>query len=170
MMANGSGSRKWVASWIATALTIGQLILLFVFGSGDIAWLRYAGFVLWAVSAVFGWLPIIQFKRQGGVAKGDSYMKTTRLVDTGLYGIVRHPQFIAWPILAVAVSLVSQHPVVIVMGAGVIAMSALDFRAVDQLDIEKFGDEYREYMERVPGWNPVAGLWRRIRRHTHVIS
>ena len=32
-------------------------------------------------------------------------MQSHRLVDTGLYAIVRHPQFVAWPLMAVAVSL-----------------------------------------------------------------
>lgn len=41
-----------------------------------------------------------------------------------------------------------------------------DFREVDSSDIAKFGDAYRDYMERVPGWNPVAGVWRWIREKT----
>jgi protein-S-isoprenylcysteine O-methyltransferase Ste14 len=155
---------KWIASWLATGLVIGQIILLVVLGGGDVTWLRYAGFSLWAVAAVFGWLPIVQFKRHGGVARGDSYVKTTRLVDTGLYAIVRHPQYVAWPLMAVAVALVSQHPVVIAMGVVATGMACVDFRTVDALDVAKFGDDYREYMERVPGWNPVAGVWRWVRR------
>jgi protein-S-isoprenylcysteine O-methyltransferase Ste14 len=155
---------KWIASWLVTGLVIGQIVLLIVLGGGDIAWLRYSGFSLWTVAAVFGWLPIIQFKRHGGVAAGDSYVETTRLVDTGLYAIVRHPQYVAWPMMAAAVALVSQHPVVIAMGAVAVGLACIDFRTVDARNVAKFGDEYREYMERVPGWNPVAGLWRRIRR------
>ncbi len=83
---------KWTASWIATGLVVGQIVLLIVLGGGEIGWLRYVGFALWAQAAVFGWVPIYQFKKRGGVAKGDSYVKTTQLVDTGLYAIVRHPQ------------------------------------------------------------------------------
>jgi len=30
--------------------------------------------------------------------------------------------------------------------------------------IDKFGDDYREYMQRVPGTNLILGLWRWIRR------
>jgi protein-S-isoprenylcysteine O-methyltransferase Ste14 len=151
---------QWTASWIATGLTIGQIILLFVLGGGEIAWLRYVGFTLWALAAVFGWLPIYQFMKHGGVAEGDSYVKTSRLVDTGLYAIVRHPQFVAWPLMNVAVALVSQHPLVIIVGAVAFALSVVDFRKVDARNIEKFGDDYREYMARVPGWNFVVGLWR----------
>jgi protein-S-isoprenylcysteine O-methyltransferase Ste14 len=160
---------KWIATWIATGLLIGQIVLLFVFGGGDIAWLCYVGFALWALAAVFGWVPIYLFRKHGGVTQGDSYIKTTHIVDTGLYAIVRHPQYVAWPLMAVAVALVSQHLVVIIMGAVAFVLSCVDFRTVDARCIEKFGDDYREYMERVPGWNFIAGLWRWIRRRRTVI-
>jgi hypothetical protein len=117
---------QWTASWTATGLTIGQIILVIVLGGGEIAWLRYVGFAPWALAAVFGRLPIYQFKRRGGVARGDSYVKTTMLVDTGLYAVVRHPQFVAWPLMNAAVALVCQHPVVIVMGAVAFAVSSMD--------------------------------------------
>lgn len=155
---------NWTASWLATLLVIAQIVLVVALGGGDIRWLRYIGFGLWALSAVFGWLPIYQFKKRGGVTPGDSYIETTKLVDTGLYAIVRHPQYVAWPLMAIAVSLVSQHWLVIVMGMAVILLSSFDFRKVDAMDTEKFGDEYREYMDRVPGWNFVAGTWRWLRK------
>jgi protein-S-isoprenylcysteine O-methyltransferase Ste14 len=160
-----SQAPRWIAAWIATGLVIGEIVLLVVFGAGDLAWLRYVGFAIWTLAAVFGWVPIFQFRRRGGVARGDSYVKTTRLVDTGLYAIVRHPQFVAWPLMSVAVALVSQHPVVIAMGAVAGVVACLDFRWVDEQEIEKFGDEYRDYMRRVPGWNFIAGFWRWARRH-----
>jgi protein-S-isoprenylcysteine O-methyltransferase Ste14 len=155
---------RWISSWIATMLVIGQIVLLIVVGGGEVAWLRYPGFALWALAAVFGWLPIYQFKKHGGVARGDGYVKTTRLVDTGLYAIVRHPQFVAWPVMAVAVALVSQHPAVIMMGAVAFVLACFDFRRVDAMEVEKFGDEYRRYMDRVPGWNFIAGFWRWLDR------
>ncbi len=158
---------KWTASWIATGLVIAQIILVIVLGGGEIPWLRYAGFALWALAAVFGWVPVYEFKKRGGVAQGDSYVKTTRLVDTGLYAIVRHPQFVAWPLMSVALALVSQRPLVVVMGAVAFVLACLDFRKVEARNIEKFGEPYLEYMERVPGWNFVAGLWRWMRRKTN---
>lgn len=157
---------KWIASWMVTGLVIGEIALLVVFGGGEIRWLRYTGYALWALAAIFGWLPVYQFKKSGGVAKGDSYVRTTRLVDTGLYAIVRHPQFVAWPLMGVAVALVSQHPVVIVMSAASVGLACVDFRMIDALNVAKFGDAYRDYLERVPGWNFIAGSWRWLRRKT----
>ena len=155
-----SGQPKWIAAWIATGLVIAQIILLIILGAGDIRCLRYLGWVLWILAAFFGWWPIYLFKKRGGVARGDSYVKTTQLVDSGLYAIVRHPQFVAWLLMSVAVALVSQHLVVMVMGAAAFVLSCLDFRRVDAANIEKFGEDYRRYMETVPGWNFVAGAWR----------
>jgi len=31
---------------------------------------------------------------EGGVKEGESYVKTTRLVDESLYAVVRHPQYL----------------------------------------------------------------------------
>ncbi len=149
---------------MATGLVVGQIALLVALGGGEIVWLRYAGFALWAVAAVFGWLPVYEFRKRGGVPQGASYVHTTRLVDDGLYAVVRHPQFVAWPMMSIAVSLVSQHCAVIALCPPAIALAALDFRKVDRRNMEKFGDPYREYMLRVPGWNPVAGVWRLLRR------
>lgn len=100
------------------------------------------------------------------VAKGKSHIKTTMLVDTGIYAIIRHPQFISWPTFSAALMLIVQQWLVVALGAASIVLFCKDFREVDSSEIEKFGDEYRDYMERVPGWNPVAGVWRWIRRES----
>jgi len=158
--------KKYWASGTGTVLILAEIALWVVYGSGDIGWLTILGVVLWCLGVVFAWVPIFQFKRQGGVAKGDSYVRTTVLVDTGIYAIVRHPQFVSWPMFSVAVALIVQRwPVSVLAGVSIVLIS-LDFRKADASNIGKFGDSYREYMERVPGWNPVLGLWRWVRRKT----
>lgn len=167
-------SRKdsWIRNWvdlilacIYTPLIILQLVLFFLYSNYlgfDI--LAYIGLVIWALSAIFGIVPIYTFRRKGGVTKGQSYMKTTKLVDTGVYSIVRHPQFLAGLLLIIALMLTTQHWLSIV--AGVIAFAAFYYDAlrVDTRLIEKFGDDYRRYMERVPRLNFLLVIARRIRR------
>jgi len=46
-------------------------------------------------------------KAKGGVAKGKSYIETTRLVDSSLYAIVRHPQYVAGMLFNLAMMLVA---------------------------------------------------------------
>jgi protein-S-isoprenylcysteine O-methyltransferase Ste14 len=160
----GERWRKYWASTAGSFLIVAQVVLWIVWGFGDIGWLRVAGIVLWWAGVVFAWVPIFQLKRRGGVAKGESYVRTTTLVDTGIYAIVRHPQFISWPLFSVALMLMVQRWAVVALGAVSMVLVYKDFRDADASGIEKFGDAYRDYMRREPGWNLFAGVWRWARR------
>jgi protein-S-isoprenylcysteine O-methyltransferase Ste14 len=105
--------------------------------------------------------PIIMFPRRGDVPKGKSFVHTTRLVETGIYAIVRHPQYTGG-IYAIFLTNFLAYPhwlfgVLGVAGTAVIYMSCQE---EDQRLIEKFGDDYKAYMKRVPGMNFVSGLMR----------
>jgi protein-S-isoprenylcysteine O-methyltransferase Ste14 len=166
------GYPRWMdySAYTGIVLTVTQVVFWLVLGSGDVTWLVLAGIALLLIAVVFVVLPIVQFKRQGGVAEGESYGNTTALVDTGLYAIVRHPQYVSLPMFSLALVLIVQHWTVAALGASSIALFYLTFRRADGMDIDenidKFGDAYREYAERVPGWNPIVGVWRLARRRT----
>ncbi len=155
----------FLLSSIAGVLTVAQIVLaFFVHGRGSEV-LRWAGWVCWWAGAIFGVLPIIIFRRKGGVAKGDSYMKTTVLVDTGIYAIVRHPQGgTAWLLINLSVMLIAQHWSSVLLGLVSLVLVYADTFKTDQSCIEKFGEEYRRYMERVPRVNFAVGILRLLRR------
>jgi len=167
-MAGGETQREspfWIILWTVLGVAlVAELALLFVLPSGPLRWLRITGCVLFGLSAVFGWLPIFFFRLHGGVAKGKSYTHTTALVTRGPYAILRHPQYLACDLLALAVICILQHWSVIVAGVVAIAANRLTITKANRDLIGKFGDPYREYMKRVPGTNLILGLWRWIRR------
>ena len=144
-----------------------QLFLLFLLPVGRIVWLIPVGWALFALSAVLGWAPIFTFRRREHLAKGRSYIHTTELVATGLYAIVRHPQYHAWDLLALAVICVTQHWGVYVAGGISIVVNHLTMIKADRDLVEKFGDSYREYMKRVTRWNLLVGLCRWARQRSH---
>lgn len=157
----------WTTLWTGWGVAlVAEMVLLFLLPSGSIRSLRVSGYVLFGLSAVFGWLPIFSFRRHGGVAKGKSYMHTTALVTRGPYALVRHPQYLAGDLLAVAIICIVQHWAVIVAGVIAIATNRLTIMKTDRDLIAKFGDPYREYMRRVPGTNLILGLRRWMRRAT----
>jgi protein-S-isoprenylcysteine O-methyltransferase Ste14 len=122
------------------------------------------GWVTWACGMVLVMAPIVMFPRHGGVPKGKSFVATTRLVDRGLYAIVRHPQYTGG-ILSIFFTTFLWYPhwvfgVLGVIGTIVIYISC---RLEDQYLIEKFGDDYRAYMHRVPGMNFILGIFRLLR-------
>ena len=109
--------------------------------------------------------PVSRLCRQGGVAKGESFTETTVLVDTGLDAIVRHPQYIGLLTMGTALMLIVQHWSAVALGAASIGLSCVDSRKVEREEgADKFGNAYLEYMVRVPEWNPLAGVWRWLRR------
>lgn len=123
-----------------------------------------AGWLVMTVSAFFGWLPIYTLRERGGVPNGESYMKTTRLVETGVYSVVRHPQYLAGVLISLSLVLISQYWINALLFFPVLVGTYIDGRRADRRLVDKFGDDYRRYMERVPGLDPVTGSLRLLRK------
>ena len=127
--------------------------------------LAYVGVGLYVFSGmVFGWLPVIEFRKKGRVRKGKSYIHTTKLVDTGIYSIVRHPQFVTFILWAIAGMLLFQHWIIIILGIPIIPLTYIDLIRADKSSIEKFGDDYKSYMKKVPRANFLLGIIRLLQR------
>jgi len=109
--------------------------------------------------------PIVMFPRRGGVPRGKSFVRTTRLVSTGIYAVVRHPQYTGG-IYAIFVTTLLWYPhwLFAVLGAIGITLTYLGTREEDKRLIEKFGDEYIDYMRIVPRMNVFLGIIRLIQR------
>jgi protein-S-isoprenylcysteine O-methyltransferase Ste14 len=160
------GLHPHLLAWIWAGLLLLQLALaFFVFTNPRIPGLTILGWVIWAVGTVFALVPIVTLRTQGGVPKGKSYMATSVLVDRGIYAIVRHPQgATAGILLNLALPLIGQHWLVALLSGVGIILIYVDALKTDQACIEKFGEAYLHYMERVPRANPIVGILRLLRR------
>jgi protein-S-isoprenylcysteine O-methyltransferase Ste14 len=110
-------------------------------------------------------MPIIMFPRRGGVPKGKTFVHTTRLVDTGVYGVVRHPQYLGG-ILAIFLTTLLLYPHWLFAVLGVLGAIILYWSTgyEERRLIEQFGSEYQAYMQRVPRMNLILGIIRSYRR------
>ena len=148
----------------ASVLIVAQYILaFFIFKLPGLRVLQWIGWGIWLLSLYFGIAPIVIFRRKGGVANGKSYVATTCLVDTGLYAIVRHPQYLAGILFSLALMLMAQHWVVISLGFISMVLLYFNIQAADRDGLDKFGDEYRLYMQKVPQVNFILGFIRWLR-------
>ena len=122
------------------------------------------GWIVWAVGMVLVMAPIIMFPRRGGVAKGKTFVHTTKLVDTGIYSIVRHPQYLGG-ILALFVTTLLFYPHWLFAVLAVPGILILYFSTIweEKNLIRQFGDDYVSYMKRVPRMNIILGIIRRWR-------
>jgi protein-S-isoprenylcysteine O-methyltransferase Ste14 len=163
MINKDSSFRNSLPVTITTILIFSQIILGFYFLSSisQNHILAYIGVGIYVFSGiVFGMLPVFEFRKKGKVKRGKSYIHTTKLVDTGIYSIVRHPQYITWMWWAVAGMFLFQHWVVVCLGIPIFPLTYIDLINADEQGIKKFGDEYKIYMKKVPRVNFLLGIIR----------
>ena len=153
-----------IMSSILTLTIVGQILLAIILYNpkGSAVRINSGWIVLW-ISAIFGWLPIFTFRKKGKV-KGRGYIRTTVLVDSGIYEIVRHPQYLAGILLNIALTLITFHWLVIVTGLIAAIITYSDTYDEEKRCISKFGEAYRQYTKKVPRINFILGIIWLLRR------
>ena len=149
--------------WVFTAG--GQLVAAWIFYDPAASSARInLGWLIIFISGVFGWLPIFTFRSRGKV-EGKSYIHTTELVDSGIYSIVRHPQYLAGLLINIGAVLITLHWSVIVLGVLSVGMYYWSALVEEEKNISKFGESYRIYMRRVPRFNFLLGIARTVSKN-----
>ena len=151
--------------WAYSVLMFLPIILVFVFYNYyKLDFLVYAGWVLLVFSVVIILLAGGEFRKKGGAPKGKSIVRTTVLVDSGVYAVIRHPQYLGFMLFVLALVLMSQHWLSVISGVLGSALFYKDVLREEQMSVKKFGDYYEQYMERVPRMNFLIGILRLLRR------
>lgn len=157
--------KKKMMIWalLLTVVAVGQIILAFILydPEGNNVVINLGWGVL-MISAIFGWLPIFTFRKRGKV-QGNGYIHTTVLVDSGIYGVVRHPQYLAGILISLSLPMISQHWLVAVFGLFAMAIYYQNTFDEERTSIEKFGKAYEEYRQRVPRINFILGIIRLVK-------
>lgn len=120
--------------------TIGELVVV--------------GYTILGIGALFFVLSVFTLRRRG----------TSNVVDSGVYGIVRHPMYLGAMVMFLSHIFLGQNWIVAIGTIVGIACCYLIILSGDQRNIEKFGDEYRLYMQSVPRMNLLLGVIRLQRR------
>lgn len=127
-------------------------------------WLLYLGWAIFAVAMVLGWRARVAFETKGESRAGESWLNTRTVVATGIYAVVRHPMYLSFLLTSLALVFLSQHWLNAVLGAILMALLYNDMRREEKSNLEKFGDDYRRYMQQVPRMNFVVGIIRLVQR------
>jgi protein-S-isoprenylcysteine O-methyltransferase Ste14 len=144
---------------------VNPLVLTGVLETDSYLPLSILGWIFWAAGMVLVMAPIVMFPRRGGVPKGKSFVHTSKLVDTGIYALVRHPQYLGG-ILAIFVATLLFYPhwLFVVLGIPGAVILYWGTKEEEKRLIERFGGEYQDYMQRVPRMNLILGIIRQWRR------
>jgi protein-S-isoprenylcysteine O-methyltransferase Ste14 len=137
------------------AFPFNPLIMLKLLEPNNIEVLRYVGWIFW----VSGIALIIRSYYHV------YYRKVKVLVESGIYAVVRHPLYLGWILSIFAATIfLYQHWLFVIIGVHGIASVYLISREEDHLNIERFGNDYKIYMEKVPRMNFVVGVTRLLQR------
>jgi protein-S-isoprenylcysteine O-methyltransferase Ste14 len=113
-----------------------------------------AGYTIFAIGAFLYIISVLSLRRKG----------ITRIVDSGVYGIVRHPMYLGAIIMFFSHIFLGQNWIVTVSTLAAIACCYLIILSDEEQNIQKFGDEYRRYMKKVPRINLISGATRLLQR------
>ena len=151
--------------WIYSFFLLIPFIMAFFFYNYHQLWYcLYGGISILIIGSSIILLAGYEFKMKGETPKGESIVHTTSLVDTGVYSVIRHPQYLGFILFVYGLVLISQHRISIISGTIGTALFYLDIVKEEEMSIAKFGTEYTDYMKRVPRLNFFIGIFRLLKR------
>ena len=147
-------------------LFIGLIVLCFLFFNWmNIILLVYIGVTFFIIGFfVFGGMARIAFLKKGGSPNDKKWLDTKKVVDSGIYAVVRHPIYIGFMFYVMGLMLVSQHWLVLIFGIPIIFSFYQFMRIEEKGNIKRFGDDYKQYMKKVPRANFLLGGIRLLQR------
>lgn len=123
-------------------------------------WLVLPVWVSWAAAVLF----LLAYALYAEVLRENAYLSRTievqenqKVIDTGLYGIVRHPMYMSTLILFLAMPLVLGSLISFVVMLAYLPIIAKRIRNEEQV-LEEGLDGYREYKTRVR-WKVIPFIW-----------
>ena len=123
-------------------------------------WWILPDWTVWTATALF----IISYLLYAEVLRENGYLSRTievqegqKVIDTGLYGIVRHPMYMTTVIMFLSMPLVLGSPISFIIMLGYIPVIAKRIRN-EEMVLSEGLDGYKEYMKRVK-YKVVPFIW-----------
>jgi protein-S-isoprenylcysteine O-methyltransferase Ste14 len=160
---NSNEKRPQALEWIAGMATAALLVADLVVERGTNGALRVAGVVVLVFAPFFFVPPFFLLKQHGRAEAGQGFFCTTRVVDRGVYGVVRHPQYVGYSLLAVGFAMRTQNIVTWALAVVAVAFFYLQALIEERFCALQLGAEYAAYMKRVPRFNFAFGIFRYLR-------
>jgi len=160
---------KWTSVWgIVTILLIVETVFFFAiyffYRNLLLERLSYLGWILLLLSVYFAIVPVYAFRKKAEVSKGKSYIHTKVIVDTGVFSVVRHPQYLSMLLVALGLILIVQHWLIFIFSVVSMILIYIGILKQDKILVRKFGDDYKRYMQKVPRTNFLLGILRLVKR------
>lgn len=127
-----------------------NIIAINFFSHPTVKELTFAGWIMLGIGALLYVLSVILLRRKG----------VNSIVSSGIYGVIRHPMYLG--VMAIFFSHIFFGQNWTVAASAIVAFCCcyLTVLSDEQRNIEKFGDDYKHYMRKVPRMNIMIGVVR----------
>ena len=142
--------------YIVNGISISVLILLGYVIEISVLWpyLKYIGWILLGLGIFF--VVASTYTLISNRGKG--------LIDWGIYSILRHPMYVGAMLIYLSWSFFLPHWLTLLLSLTNIAILYGFILQGDRRNVELFGSEYEQYIERVPRVNYLSGFLKSLRR------
>jgi protein-S-isoprenylcysteine O-methyltransferase Ste14 len=156
--------KEWLASaFLGIAFIIQLLLSVLAYNSLNRKIILSLGWILLACSLIV-FLSSNILQKKGGIPEGKHYAQTSQLVDSGIYGVIRHPIYFSVILLSLGLAGISQHWVSALASVPIIIAMYWWMVLEEKMTLVRLGEAYETYMQQVPRINLLLGIYRRIRR------
>jgi protein-S-isoprenylcysteine O-methyltransferase Ste14 len=147
-------NKKFVSPALMWLIVLAGVLLIFAFAPAEKVLTQNALTYLLVISAVLYWLYFFSLAVHINRGAASSSVKTDKLIQSGVYGLVRHPIYDADIVLAWGVFLFWPTLRVFLIAIWLTAVLFYWMRLEEKILTEKFGNYYREYKKKVPMFLP----------------
>jgi len=117
----------------------------------EIGMIRWLGLPLVIGGAAFTVYSVIYLQRRCGGITAPGQKAAARLVDTGPYAVVRHPQQAGYLLLLFGMGIVLSSPIAFAYALlSTLLVVIVERRVEERRMLERHGEKYVEYQRRVP--------------------
>ena len=113
-----------------------------------------AGYTIFGIGALLYILSVLTLRKKG----------VSNIVDSGIYGVIRHPMYLGAMIMFFSHIFLGQNWIVAIGTTVALACCYLIILSGEEQNLEKYGDDYKLYMQKVPRIDFVLGIIRLLRR------
>ena len=153
--------RDYALIYLAALATVAEMEVAAVVENGRFfPPLRFFAPALGLISLTLILWPIYTLQQYQVTTDRSNYMAAAHVVDSGLYAIIRHPQYLGYMGLNITFMLISHRWLTLLLGMSAILLFYLHTLQEEKQLIEKFGAAYQDYMQRVPRFNLISGAIR----------
>jgi protein-S-isoprenylcysteine O-methyltransferase Ste14 len=112
------------------------------------------GYGIFGIGAVLYILSVLTLRKKG----------VGNVVDSGIYGVVRHPLYLGAMTMFFSHIFLGQNLIVAIGTIVALVCCYLIIVSDEEKNLEKFGDDYKRYMQKVPRIDFVLGVIRLLQR------